>query len=136
MLKRLITDNINYAKTGTVSDLVKLNEQQSFAFNDDISNVSKEIIYYRIKVIGMAGEIQYSNVLVIRLRQTKTQLSIMPNPARDNVMITVAAERDGEITIRLIRMWAKPYCRKSKKCSVEIIPYSLPTWISTAQACT
>lgn len=109
------TDNINYAKTGTVSDLVKLNEQQSFAFNDDISNVSKEIIYYRIKVIGMAGEIQYSNVLVIRLRQTKTQLSIMPNPARDNVMITVAAERDGEITIRLISDVGKTVLSQKQK---------------------
>ncbi|MBL0181283.1 MAG: T9SS type A sorting domain-containing protein [Chitinophagaceae bacterium] len=96
------TDNVNYIKTGTVSDLVKLNEQQGFTFNDDVSNVNKEIIYYRIKVIGKAGEIQYSNVLVIRMRQAKTLLTIMPNPARDNVMLIFFAEKDSDIMIRLV----------------------------------
>jgi len=96
------TDNVNYIKTGTVSDVVKLNEQQGFTFNDDVSNVNKEIIYYRIKVIGKAGEIQYSNVLVIRMRQAKTLLSVMPNPARDHVMLLFFAEKDSEITLRLL----------------------------------
>jgi len=96
------TDNVNYIKTGTVSDVVKLNEQQGFTFNDDVSNVNKEIIYYRIKVIGKAGEIQYSNVLVIRMRLTKTLLTVMPNPAKDHVMLLFFAEKDSEITLRLM----------------------------------
>ncbi|HMW25976.1 MAG TPA: T9SS type A sorting domain-containing protein, partial [Ferruginibacter sp.] len=96
------TDNSNYSKTGTVNGPVLLNQQQGFSFNDDVSAISKEIVYYRIKVIGKAGEIQYSNVLVIRMKQTKTKLSIVPNPAKDHVMISFVAEKDAEITIRLI----------------------------------
>ena len=49
------TDNSNYTKTGSVLEPVKLNEQQSFAFTDDIANVNKEVIYYRIKVISKAA---------------------------------------------------------------------------------
>ena len=77
------TDNSNFIKTGTVTQLVKLNELQSFSFIDDVANVNKEIIYYRIKVISKNGEIQYSNIIVIRRQQSKTLVSVMPNPARD-----------------------------------------------------
>ena len=95
-------DNISYNKVGTVSDAVKLNEPQNFLFNDNVSAINREIIYYRIKVVGKAGDIQYSNVLVIRMRQTKTLMTMTPNPARDYVMIAFTAEKDAETTIRLV----------------------------------
>jgi hypothetical protein len=59
-------------------------------------------MYYRIKVIGKAGELQYSNILVIRKQQSRTGLHIMPNPATDYVYMTFFAEKESEVTIRLI----------------------------------
>ena len=67
-----------------------------------MSSVNKEIIYYRIKVIGKNGEIQYSNVVVIRRQLAKTAMSVMPNPAKDHVSIIFVAEKDAEVTVRLI----------------------------------
>ncbi len=96
------TDNINFIKTGTVSQTVILNQLQNFAFADDVANINKEIIYYRIKVLGKAGDIQYSNILVIRRQQNKTLLSIMPNPANDYVSIVFFSEKEAEVNIRLI----------------------------------
>ena len=96
------TDNSNYYKTGIVAQLVKLNEQQSFAFTDDVTGVNKDIIYYRIKVIGKAGEIQYSNIIVVRRQHSKTLVSIMPNPARDYVSVIFFAEKETDVTMRLI----------------------------------
>lgn len=95
-------DNSTYAKVGIVTDAVKLNEQQSFTYNDDISNVSNDVIYYRLKVIGKAGEIKYSNVLVIRRTQTKTPISIMPNPASDYVTVKFFTDKESEVTVRLV----------------------------------
>ncbi len=95
-------DNNNFIKTGIVLDPVTLNIQQNFAFTDDIAAVNKEVIYYRIKVIGKAGEIQYSNILVIRKQLTKTTLTIVPNPAKDKVSIAFFAEKESVVTIRLI----------------------------------
>ena len=108
-------DNINYGKTGTVTDVVKLNEQQGFSFNDDVSNVNSDIIYYRIKVIGKAGEIQYSNVLVIRMQKTKTFITVMPNPARDNVTLIFFAEKDSDITLRLVDNSGKTVLSQKQK---------------------
>ena len=95
-------DNSTYSKAGTVSDAVRLNIQQSFGFTDDISGISNEIIYYRLKIIGKAGEIKYSGVLVVRRKQTQTPVTIMPNPANGYVTINMYVERNIPSTITLI----------------------------------
>lgn len=109
------TDNQSYRKTGTVSGPVKLNEAQSFVFNEDVSGLAADVIYYRIKVIGKAGEVQYSNVVIIRKQTTKTLLSIMPNPARDNVAISFFSTTDGDVTLRLIDNMGKTVIVETRK---------------------
>ncbi len=109
------TDNSTYIKTGDVWQAVKLNEEQGFTFTDDVGNVNRDIIYYRIKVIGKDGEIQYSNILVVRRQQSKTLLSIMPNPARDYVSMLFFAEKESVVTIRLIDNLGKTALLKNQK---------------------
>jgi hypothetical protein len=53
-------------------------------------------------VISKTGEVQYSNILVIHLKQTKTLISIIPNPAKDNIGVMFFAEKDGTVTLRLL----------------------------------
>ncbi len=95
-------DNAIYTKVGTLAEAVQLNEQQSFGFTDDISGINNNIIYYRLKVVGKAGEIKYSNILIVRQNQAKTAISIMPNPAKDYVVVKFFVEKESEVTIRLI----------------------------------
>jgi hypothetical protein len=95
-------NNSTYYKTGTVTKTIRLNTREDLAFTDDVSSVNSDIIYYRIKVVGKAGEIQYSNILVIRKQLNKTALSIAPNPAKDNVSITFYADKQSVVTIRLV----------------------------------
>ncbi|HMI78524.1 MAG TPA: T9SS type A sorting domain-containing protein, partial [Ferruginibacter sp.] len=96
------TDNASYIKVGTVSDAVRLNEQQSFDFTDNISGINNEIIYYRLKIIGKAGEIQYSNVLIIRRAPNKSIVTIMPNPASNYVTINIAVDKNTRAGISII----------------------------------
>jgi Ig-like domain CHU_C associated/Secretion system C-terminal sorting domain len=95
-------NNSTFIKAGAVTDAVKLNELQSFGFTDDIAAISSDVIYYRLKVTGKTGEIKYSNVLVVRRSQNKTPLSIAPNPAHDYVSVKFVAERESEVTVRLM----------------------------------
>ncbi|MBL7702385.1 MAG: T9SS type A sorting domain-containing protein [Ferruginibacter sp.] len=112
------TDNRNFIKAGTVSQTVNLNVQQTFNFTDDVSSVSKEVIYYRIKVIGKAGEIQYSNILVIRKQQSaKPTLTIAPNPANEYVSIGFYADKETDITIRLLDESGKMVLVQKQKVS-------------------
>lgn len=83
-----------YNFSGSVTEPVKLNQQQSFAFTDKISNVNSDIIYYRLKVIGKTGEIKYSNSLVIRRNVLPVRVTIMPNPAKDYVAVRFFTEKN------------------------------------------
>lgn len=113
------TDNQNFVRTGINSQPVVLNQQQTFNFTDDVSSVTKDVIYYRIKVIGKAGEIQYSNILIIRKQQSgvKPSLTIVPNPANDYVVIGLTAEKASDITIRMIDESGKIVLIKNEKVS-------------------
>ena len=94
-------DNDTYAKVNTVSDAVKLNEPQSFSYADDLTGITNDVIYYRLKIIGKAGEIKYSNVLVVRQIEIKP-VTIIPDPANDNVSVRFVAEKESEITLWLV----------------------------------
>ncbi len=110
-------DNTTFNKVGTVNDAVQLNIQQSFAFADDISSINNAIIYYRIKVIGKAGETKYSNVIVVRLTQSKTPVSVSPNPTKDVAQIRFFAQKDGNVTLRLIDNLGKTVLLQNSKAA-------------------
>jgi hypothetical protein len=112
------TDNTNYTNAGIINPAVKLNEQQSFVFTDDITGLNTDIIYYRLKVIGKAGEIKYSNILVIRMKQTvATTVTVVPNPATDYIAIKFVAEKASEVTIKLIDNSGKTVLLQKQKVS-------------------
>jgi hypothetical protein len=94
-------DNTAFIKVGEINEVVKLNIEQSFGFTDNVSGISNEIIYYRLKVIGKAGEIKYSNILVVKRSSNKTLITIMPNPASNYVTINLSVDKNirSEITI-------------------------------------
>ncbi len=108
-------DNITFIKTGIVNKAIRLNTIEDLAFTDDIANVNSEIIYYRIKVISKTGEVQYSNILVIRKQLNKSALTIVPNPATDNVSIAFFTVKESVVKIRLIDENGKLVLVKNQK---------------------
>ncbi|WP_462255473.1 T9SS type A sorting domain-containing protein [Ferruginibacter sp.] len=95
-------DNTTYTKVGLVSDAVKLNQEQSFIFTDDITGLNSTIIYYRLKVIGKGGEIKYSNILVVRKTSLHTDVAIMPNPASNYISINLYSDKNAQAQLILI----------------------------------
>jgi hypothetical protein len=95
-------DNINYTKIAAVADNVRLNEVQNFASNDDITGINTDILYYRLKVISKTGDVKYSSVLIVRLKQSKVIVNMMPNPASNYVTINMFAEKNQQVKIMLI----------------------------------
>jgi uncharacterized repeat protein (TIGR01451 family) len=95
-------DNTIYTKVGVVTDAVKLNQEQSFVYTDDITGLNSDIIYYRLKVIGKGGEIKYSNILVIRKTSLYTEVTIMPNPASNYISINLYSDKNVQAQLILI----------------------------------
>ena len=95
-------DNTAFYPAGTVHQPVLLNQEQSFGYNDNVKSINNEVIFYRLKVIGKAGDIAYSNVLVVRRVTTKTTINVVPNPAQDYLTIRFFAEKESNVTIRML----------------------------------
>ncbi len=96
------TDNLTFQKVGTVNGTAKLNEAQDFRYADNIAGITNEIIYYRLKVVGVVGEVRFSHVLIVRRTKVNATVAIMPNPADAFVSMRIYAEKDADITIRLV----------------------------------
>ncbi len=96
------TDNILFSKSGTLRGPVTLQVQQSFGFFDDIGSIGSNVIYYRLKVHGKAGEINYSNVITVKRNKALIPVTLMPNPAVDHVKLVLYTEKATQGDIILI----------------------------------
>ncbi len=94
-------DNSNFSKVQTVTQQVLLNITQNFSVNDDISNVSNPVIYYRLKVVGKSGEIKYSNIIVVRSDIVNLDFVITPNPTTKMVSVKFNSSFATEVFIYL-----------------------------------
>ncbi|HMK03827.1 MAG TPA: T9SS type A sorting domain-containing protein, partial [Ferruginibacter sp.] len=73
-----------------------------FGFTDNITGINNKIIYYRLKVIGKAGEIQYSNVLIVRRPGNKTIVTLMPNPASSYVTLNISLDKNMRAVVSIL----------------------------------
>jgi len=95
-------DNSSFTKIVTVTDVVLLNVQQSFSSTDNIAGINNDLVYYRLKVIGKNGDIKYSNIIAVKNSTSKTDIRVTPNPARDFVQVRLKAQKETNVTFRLI----------------------------------
>jgi len=95
-------DNVKYNKVGSVYQAVKINELQNFSLKDDVSKINEDVIYYRVKVIGVAGDFTYSNIAAMRKQRMSIPLTLMPNPASSEIALSFYAENADEINIRMV----------------------------------
>ncbi len=106
------TDNINFINTVTVIQPVQLFVPQSFSATDDISNVTSDLIYYRLKVIGTTGQIKYSTIISVQKNNNGIKISISPNPASQVVTVSFNVLKNSEVTILLFDYTGKTLLNK------------------------
>ncbi len=74
----------------TTVGVVKANNTSSinnYSYPDNIAGLSAEELYYRLQEVDIDGRLQYSDIVAIKIDNTKTGISIYPNPARSYVNI-------------------------------------------------
>jgi Ig-like domain CHU_C associated/Secretion system C-terminal sorting domain len=112
------TNNTTFTKAGTVSGTeVRLNQEQSFGFTDNISGNGSDVFYYRIKVVGKAGEIKYSSTLMVKRNQNKTAVNVMPNPASNYATVKLFVQKESEVIVRLVDAIGKTVLVQKQKVS-------------------
>ena len=78
------TDGATFSNVGSKEAVGSGNNGYSFSPPAPI----KEVTYYRIKAIDKDGSFSYSNVASVQFTVNSNQLTVYPNPSRDNVTIS------------------------------------------------
>ena len=108
-------DNIVFAKVATVPGNISFNELHNFTVYDNTNSINNPLIFYRLKIISSNGQVNYSDMVVIKKTITKTLVTIQPNPAADNTAIHFYSEKETEVTIRLIDVIGKTILFQKQK---------------------
>ena len=94
----------NEAAKGTAST------KEQYIHADNLTTISGETFYYRLKIIDKDGNFTYSSIILIRRDQKMTTgLSILPNPVVTGGVVTVrfSAAVAGKTDLRVIDMAGK-----------------------------
>lgn len=101
-LERSTDTTGSFSKWAIVNQKLVLNQPNKFVNADNITGISQSILYYRIKIIGKNGEISYSNVIAVRLKNLNlSALRITPNPASRYVCLKFMGEKNSEVKVRM-----------------------------------
>jgi hypothetical protein len=78
--------------------------KESYNYADDLSGISDEVFYYRLKMIDKDGRYSYSNIIAIRKVEKVTAITIMPNPvtATDFATVRLSASSNGLAAVRVV----------------------------------
>jgi hypothetical protein len=96
------TDGTNYSGVGQVTASHASEETHSYSMNDYIQGISESVIYYRLQMVGIDGNISYSRIVPVKLSGGDAKLSIYPNPAADYAVLSLYSATQTTATMRLI----------------------------------
>src|SRR5262249_6890188 len=84
---------------GTVTAKGNSETAVNYAFTDN--SPAATVNYYRLQSVDLDGNYTYSEIKVVRGSLIKGY-SIFPNPAKENVYVTISEAATSQITLRLI----------------------------------
>lgn len=99
------TDGISFKSVGVKERQGTGLEKQQYQFIDDLSSVSSDVFFYRLKMVDIDGRYNYSNVVMIKKGDIKHGgLLLSPNPVSGNGIATVRyqAKTKGTVEFRVV----------------------------------
>lgn len=113
-------DGRNYVKVGSNMAAAGNSEaEKQYQSADDISSISKPVVYYRIKLLDKAGKYAYSNVATVKLPENGALVKVVPNPFISEITITVSVEQSSSFGIRMLDMSGRTISNNAQKITRE-----------------
>lgn len=107
-------DGRTFLKTGAVKGHGYTSLDMYYTFNDDISAVNTNTVYYRLRQVDLDGFSSFSKVVSVRLKRT-TGFTVSPNPFTSYVNINVDWDNNETATMRVYNMSGREVFNKSIK---------------------
>ena len=107
-------DGISFASIANVNRQGTGLERQQYQYTDNLAQANGNVYYYRLRMVDMNNQFNYSNIIMIRRDGLKPGLSISPNPIISGGAATVRFEtsRKGTIELRIADMSGRVVLRQ------------------------
>jgi len=113
-------------------DFVTINSQPAttsnrYTYTDN--NVERAtVIYYRVKATSRTGAVTYTETKSIRLaNESKAELSVYPNPVKDQASIQFKAQKNELVTISISNMAGQPVSNYTVNAKTGTNLFTVPT---------
>jgi len=96
-------DGRTFTGIGTVQSKPDRNLQNEYSYIDEnVGDLKKPIVYYRLRQEDVDGKYSYSKIYSLRYSEKSTLLSLYPNPARNQTVLSVDLNAEESISITIM----------------------------------
>ena len=95
-------DGINYSGVNEIQKAGNSTGANSYSYADNISGVSANLLYYRIKEYDHNGSYYYSKTISIKINNKTSSVIIYPNPVKETLFVNIANTQNDKGTISVI----------------------------------
>jgi Secretion system C-terminal sorting domain len=98
-------DGTDYTDAGLIFTSGNSDRHKEYSFKDELKNINKGIVYYRLKMVDLDGRFEQSPVRVLRISEQNEMTNILayPNPVVSELRITLPSNwQDNKVTIDVI----------------------------------
>jgi len=101
-----------FTKTGTIAGHGFTSLDMYYTLNDDITAITGNIVYYRLRQVDIDGRSSFSKVVSVRLKKS-TDFSISPNPFSSYVNINIDWKNNENTVVKIYNMSGKEVLSKN-----------------------
>ncbi len=95
-------NGIDFVKMNTVAAKNNGLAVSEYSTADNLSSYNGNVIYYRLKMVDRDGRFSYSSVIRLNVNDTRSGLSIYPNPARNDLSVSFISQVVGQALVKII----------------------------------
>jgi hypothetical protein len=93
-------DGVHFTFAGTVDAVNTTSHTGVYQATDDVFGVKASNVYYRIKITGTNGTVQYSKVAKISLSTNGIPaVTLAPNPVRNGMQINISSNTENDVQV-------------------------------------
>jgi hypothetical protein len=96
------SNSADFISVGRVNASQSFNPDHDYSLNDQLVNVSSNIIYYRLRIVDQSGKFVYSKVVPVKLDQPETSFSIYPNPVDSYTILNLFSDKQSVGMLRVM----------------------------------
>jgi hypothetical protein len=99
-------DGLTYLPIYTNKASVNSTSDRNYSYNDNVSSIQQQTIYYRIKQVDTDGKMYYSNVTSVKTKK-QVAVEVWPNPFVSSVFVTINSSVNEKATMSLYDVQGK-----------------------------